>query len=518
VNAIPIILRLLFVLVVAAAAIRSPDLARRVLGAFAAAMIAVLLIAWVDHLRFPLQLELMENVILQHVRRAASGLAVYPAPTPAYVPLAYNPLYYYLSVPFVWLFGANLPTLRFVAGLGMVGSGVVIFLAVRRHTGSRWWALIATGLFASAYVVMDSYLDNAHSDSWLLFLALLGSYVIDRAESTRDRVIGIVLLVLSFWCKQHGALFTVGGVAYLTWRLGWRRSLPYWALAAVLGPLLYLAAGSWPFGPDFHYFTWHVPSGWSRLDAYVPVRLTMFALTTYAVLIAGAAWALLGDAERPRALLTVWDVQWLVAIASAFMGTLDWGSSTNVFIPFGTFTIILGTIGLARWRPHSAYYRGVQAVVLALAFVPLIYDPRSIIMNRRAKAAYADFVATIQKIPGTVYAPDIGPSTGPLTFTPGEHWVALEDLGRGPGHTDAERAQAAALLDPVIHPTGPAYIVTYDSLSAMTPPVGTLTRYYVLDQDFGTRFVALRGVPKHFDHAYPRYLYRYRGADSVTTR
>jgi 4-amino-4-deoxy-L-arabinose transferase-like glycosyltransferase len=138
---------------------------------------------WTDHLRFPFLLDLMEGTILQHVGRAAHGLAVYSWPTPDFVPLAYNPLYYYLCAPVTWVFGLDLPALRLVAVAGMAGSGAIIYLTVRKWTGSWWWGLMALGLFAAAYRVMDAYLDTAHSDSWLLCAALLGTYLASFCSS-----------------------------------------------------------------------------------------------------------------------------------------------------------------------------------------------------------------------------------------------------------------------------------------------------------------------------------------------
>ena len=36
----------------------------------------------------------MEGTVLQHVQRAAAGVPIYRTPSPAFVALAYNPLYY----------------------------------------------------------------------------------------------------------------------------------------------------------------------------------------------------------------------------------------------------------------------------------------------------------------------------------------------------------------------------------------------------------------------------------------
>jgi hypothetical protein len=483
------------------------DRARLALGLWSALMILFVVFLWFDHVNFAGHLDLMEGAILQHVTQAAHGLPVYPAPTPAYVPLAYNPLYYYLCVPFTWVLGLDLPALRIAAVLGMALAGLVIFAAVRDRTGSTWWGLIALAMYATAYRVMDAYLDNAHSDSWLIATALAGTYIIGTAETRVGRVGGVLLLVLSFWFKQHGALFAIGGVLYLTWREGIVKSWPYWAIAILLGPVAYAIA---PLGVDFHYFTWDVPRGWSKVNVETFARLIRFAAGNYLPLLIAAAIPLV-RAARKREPVTIWHVQFIMGCASALMGSLDWGSSDNVFIPFGAFTIVLGTFGLAELVRSDAtpVMRAVQALAVAIAFTPLTYAPQTVILARHSHAALADLEHTVQILPGPVYAPGIAQFAGPPLFSPGAHWVALEDMARGPGHTAADEAQAEALLDPALHPAGRAYVLTSKPFAQMTPPVSLLGSHYVLAQDYGNRFEPLTGLPKRYNHGFPRYLYEY---------
>jgi hypothetical protein len=485
---------------------------RRWLAAVALVYIAITIALWINHVPYPLHLDLMEGVVLQHARLAAAGLPLYPVPTAAYVPLAYNPLFYYLAAPVVWLVGPSIAALRLVAIAGTVGSAAAIFAAVRDRTKSAWWALFAVGAFAAAYRVMDTYLDTAHSDSWLLCCALLGSYAIDRAQGRLGRIVGVVLLVLAFWFKQHGALFAIGGLLYLTWRGGWRASAVYWLLGVVLGPLVYLAAVQWPFGPAFHYFTWEVPRGWSRLDWQMMSRLSRFIFSWYPLAALASVAIIFEDLRDPRRDLSIWDVQFVAAAGSAAMGAMDWGSATNVFVPFGAFTLVLASIALARFEARARTRLACTLVPLGAAFVllPLVYDPRrAMVPSRRAAVAYADLVATVRSLGAPVYAPDIGQAPDTDLFSPAEHWIALEDLGRGPGHTQEDRNLAWHLLDPVTHPAGPAYLLTETPVDQETPPVRLLSRYYALERDFGERFAALGGPPKLAVTHYPRYLYRY---------
>jgi hypothetical protein len=202
---------------------------------------------------------------------------------------------------------------------------------------------------------------------------------------------------------------------------------------------------------------------------------------------------------------TIWHVQFIMACASAVMGSLDWGSSDNVYILFGALIIVLGTFGLAEIGP-----RVLQAAAVAAAFTPLTYAPQTVIVSRHSHEALADLKSAVQALPGTVYAPGIGQFAGPPLFSPGAHWVAVEDMARGPGHNTADEIKAFALLDPALHPTGKAYLLTARPLSAMTAPVSLLNSHYALAQDYGVRFIALTGLPKRYSHGFPRYLYEFR--------
>ncbi|MBC6937438.1 MAG: hypothetical protein DWB42_16610 [Chloroflexi bacterium] len=479
------------------------------LGLLAILCIAVIAFFFINHVSFPLNLELMEGNILQHFERAAAGLAVYPEPSPEYVPLAYNPLYYYLAVPFGWVFGVTLPTLRLVAILGMIGSGVVLFRLVYIKTDSRWWALMAVGLFAAAYRVMDAYLDSAHSDPWLLFSALLGTYWIDRGQSRTWKMAGVLALVASFWFKQHGALFVAGGIFFLTWREGIKRAWPYWAAAALLVPALYFGAGKPLFGAYFHYFTWEVPRRWMEITIWAAVRYLGFIATSYPALALAAGWAAVRALRRPHQ-LSIWHFQLVMALASGLLGALDPGSSDNVFAPMGLWFIIMGTLALHELSQRDGWARRhyVHLFALTLTFAFFAYVPARYVVSPSAGTSYDEFVGELASLDGPVYAPHIGQLQAGYTLYPAVGWVALEDMIRGSGRSTTNRPTSRQLLAAVIQPEGAAYIVTNHPLEDDTL-LDFLTEYYVLEADWGRRFKALRALPHRWDLAWPRYLYRY---------
>jgi hypothetical protein len=485
---------------------------RMLLGALAVGNIAFIVFLWFNHSAFPLNLNVMEGTVLQHFQRAVALQPVYTEPAPTYVPLAYNPLFYYLAIPFSWFFGVNLFTLRFVAILGMLGSGLVIFAVVRQKTGSVWWGLLAVGLFAAAYRVMDAYLDTAHSDSWLLCTALLGTAILDRDRSRRWTMTGIVVLICSFWFKQHGAIFALGGLAYVTWRDGLRRSWPYWLVASLLGPLAYILAGPTLFGPRFHYFTWEVPRHWSEFHLSTLRRYLGYFGRSYPLLALASAGLFLWDRPWLRRRCTIWHVQLVCAALTGLMGSLDPGSANNVYIPLGTWLILFGTLGLHRFAtavPAPERAR-LALVALVVSFAVLAYNPRSVIIPRRADASYADLIGVLQNLHGSVFSPTLGQLPSEYTLYPAANWVALEDMIRGPGRDTANNPTTRRLLDPALHPTGPSYLLLSYPLN-QDQMLRFLGDNYVLDTDYGDRFAPLGVLPGRFTttNTWPRYLYRY---------
>lgn len=477
---------------------------------YALIQIAFVVFLWINHYNFPLNLEAMEGTVLQHVKRVLAGLPIYVEPQPEFVPLAYNPLYYFVSALFCQIFGVDLATLRLVAILGMFGAGAVIFLAVRKETESNWWGLMAVGLFAAAYRVMDTYLDNAHSDSWLLCTILLGCYLLSQNRSMFRNLWGVFILAISFWFKQHGALFAIGGVLYLTWQYGWRKALPFWILAGVVGFGLYIFSPTWLLGSQFHYYTWQVPRGWSEINLETVKRFAGFIIKSYPVLALVGVCVSAFEIVKTRAKSNIWYWMLIFAGLSGFIGSLDPGSNNNVFIPMGTWFIITGVLGLKQLMdrlPHMSRW-GVSLVAIAISFVIFFYDPTSVIVSPQANVAYQDLVSYLKSLNGSVYAPWLGPLPSGYQLSPSVHWVPMEDIIRGPGVDERNHPTTRRLLASVINPPGKAYILMNYPLET-DPLLGFLNETYTLDIDLGERFVALSTLPKRFNLLWPRYLYRY---------
>jgi hypothetical protein len=510
-----VIVTLVFVAIYIVGTRRSQSkLAMFVLNAFVVYAIGWILFMaylWVNHINFPLNLEAMELTVLQHLERVMAGQVLYVEPSPGFVPLAYAPLYYYFTTPFAWLFGASLFTLRLVAILGMLGSEILIYLAVKKQTQSNWWGVIAVGLFAAAYRVMDTYLDNAHSDSWLLCSVLLGSYLISLNKSRSLNLIGVFVLIISFWFKQHGALFAIGGVLYLTWRDGLKNSWLYWLTAALLGPGLYALAPALFFGPQFHYYTLIIPSHWSEINFDAIKRYSGFILKNYFALAGVGISASLISLFRQKNKISIWYFMLPFAMLSGFMGALDPGSNNNVFIPMGTWFIVTGMLGVFAFVSEYQFANrwAVHLAVLGLSFALFFYSPASVIVSPQADEAYTDLVTYLNSLDGPVYAPWLGQLESGYSFSPSVHWVPMEDLIRGPGVDTYNHPNTRMLLDSVVDPDGTAYLLMNYPLED-DPLLSFLLDEYTLETDLTDRFAPLATLPKRFNLKYPRYLYKYK--------
>ena len=288
---------------------------------------------------------------------------------------------------------------------------------------------------------------------------------------------------------------------------------------------MYLLAGPRLFGSHFLYFTWQVPRQWSQFDWHAAKVLVGFIAATYPLLAVTAAMWLWHALRTPRQ-LAVWHFQLVAALLTGALGALDPGCSYNVFIPLGTFLILSGTLGLAQWSSARTPPRlGPATLALLGSFALLVwnptfvYTPQSVLVSAEAPAAYADLVGFLQSRNGPVCAPGLGQLPDGYRLYPAVHWVALEDMVRGPRRNTRDQPIVQESLEPAVHPAGPAYLLTNRPLEGYAYFLGFLQPDYVLEADLHNRFRALNVLPGRYEHGWPRYLYRHvpQSAPEATT-
>lgn len=179
------------------------------------------------------------------------------------------------------------------------------------------------------------------------------------------------------------------------------------------------------------------------------------------------------------------------------MGSLDPGSANNVYIPMGIWFILLGTIGVYNVTKNVVIVKRhrLDSLAFITSFAVFLYIPAMVIISPQAGQIYQEFISTLKKLNGQVYAPFIGQLEADYTFIPGAHWVPIEDMIRGPGLDEHNHPTTRKLLEGVINPDKPAYIIMPTPLEE-DRLIRFLTQYYVLDTDFGDRFKAPSTLPK----------------------
>jgi hypothetical protein len=470
--------------------------------------------------RFPLQLECMELTVLQHATRFAAGLPVYPLPSPDFVALAYNPGLYVLMAPLIKLFGPGLTLLR----LPVIAATCILIglfgVAAWRGARSVRWGLIGAALPVFALRSFDTYLTKGHSDALMILTALGGVLLLGAGETGGRRIsrrppagpvrlaVAALLLATSFWLKQHGALPALGAGLLLLLRERRRGWLPV-LLLALCGPLAWLFAGPPLFGPDFINSTLRVPSSWSHWEPGGPLRLARFILTWWAAPFTLAAWAWLRAISERRLMVDAVLFVWPFALLSGLLGSLDIGSSDNVFALAGVWTLYVALRALTPGLRHNAgpWSRQLAVGALALTVALLAHDPREWLPSSGATAAYRDLTDVLSGLDGPVYAPWFGDPPGGVPTTSRAHWVALEDRVRGPGRRAGEQPFITSMLAPVATAPAPAYLLTISPLEN-DRILGWLAGAYVLQEAYGARFDPVRELPTRFGSRTPRYLYR----------
>jgi len=494
---------------------RARHLAAAAVALYGLAEIAMAVWGSVARFRYPAYLGIMEGTVLTHLERLCAGLPVYPPASPAFVPLAYVPGIYVLSLPGALLLGPTLQALRLPAVLSWLGLGAFTFHRLSRRTANRVAALFGVGLLFSCLGALDYHMDAGFADSPFLLLALLGMTLADRPGKAAP-IAAAACWVGSFWVKQHGAILGLGGMVYLTWRRGWRATWPSWLAFLAGAPLAYVWLGPRLFGPAFVQFTFFVPRHWMSYEPAVALRLLGFVasfLPALALLSIGACVRACRRGPADAIACT-----YPFAAATAVLGCLDTGSANNVLAGLTVWTVLLGSEELAAlWREAGdASRRWAVVAVLGGASAGLLsYPPSRALPSGDATTALADLRLVVGGIDGRIYWPMDGrPLVARDRGLMEAEWVALEDLNRGPRPSVERQALVDELLAPLAAPDPGLYIFSRWPLEEDSVLRGTADGYERVT-DFKDRFAALAGLQDRFGESYPRFLYRRQVGDAA---
>ena len=402
-------------------------------------------------LGYPFELEWIEGAAVDALRRILAGHSLYGPPDIHFVPLVYNPVYFYVSAALMKVIGVGFVAPRLISIISGLGSLLLLMLIVRLETPSGVAGGLAAGFYAASFHVTGAWLDLAKPDSLFLFLALAAFYVQRRSVSWRGLVVSGALYVLAFYTKQNALpiiLITLAATLVASAGQSWPQAITIASLGLLLFVGLNLSSQGWYAFYTLDMLTYHERAAglWLFWAGFLPrlwPALLISALYLVISLRAGA-WhstqrsAFIQNTSFSLALiLTSWSVflqRW----------TFD-----NGFMPACLGVALLSGLGYARvqaWASRAAdHWRHLGLSTLALSllqFGGLAYDPARQLPTAQDRAAGERFVALVAGLPGEVLIAEhgyYGALAGKPTYLHASAYADAAGLGALPPRTEDNR-------------------------------------------------------------------------------
>jgi hypothetical protein len=388
--------------------------------AAALGFVGIYLVIAVIRIGYPYELEWLEGGCVDHVLRVLDGRSLYAEPSLEFVSYIYSPLYFYVSAAAAWLFGIGFFPLRLVSLLASVGSFAVLFLLVRRETGSSFWGVLSAGLFAATFRVCGAWFDLARVDTLFLMFTLLGIYVLRSRRTVPGSLLAALLLAAAFMTKQTALLIAAPlGLYCLLARKGWDRI----AFAGSLGT--FVLASTWIFDrwTDlwYRFYVFDLPGRHAIVWSLTPVFLRDGLAPILLALLFSIYYLAAGFRREKLDATLFYGSAFAGLVGSGFLSRLHWGGYDNVFLTSSASIAIL--FGLGGHALHRRITGGsltapaggrVLLATLALyaailgQFAALVYDPRAQLPSAEDREVWDRLVGLLAEMEGDVFVPAHG--------------------------------------------------------------------------------------------------------------
>ena len=233
----------------------------------ALALTAAALVTAVLRVSYPFDIDFVEDGMLMQAWRVANGLPVYVAPSAAFAPHVYMPLYTWLGGLLLAVTGPSFAPLRLLSLAATIVTASLVALIGWRESKSRLIALAGGALYLAGYRIVGGWYDLARVDALFMALTLAGlAAVIYWRRSAAGQLAAALLLALAYLTKQNGLYFGVIAAGYLLATEG-RRGLVFTGafafLVAVPTALLNAASQGW-FMTYVFGIAFASPTEWQR--------------------------------------------------------------------------------------------------------------------------------------------------------------------------------------------------------------------------------------------------------------
>lgn len=439
------------------------------------APVAAYLAIAVSRLAYPFPLDWLESNSLIEVHRILTSQPLYPAPTIAYVPDGYPPLYFLVCATLAKVLGVSYVPLRLVSLASSLACFALLADLIRRETASLCAGIAAAGLLAATYFAAGIWFDIGRVDSLFLALSIAALYAACRMRGPWGAITLGTLLAAAFLTKQTGLAEGVAVLVALAFsprrrRLAVRAGLTYAAILALSTTALGLASHGWYLYYVFVQLSEH-QLNYSALIWFWTGRL----LPTLGIACgAGALGAWLGD----RVLVTGCAALFVESAATL----VHTGASRNDMLPAYLAVALLAGLGLGRLRGRQqtrpvlrwgAVVAGALVTVQTLVLLSGFQIGRAVPPSSD-RAAGRQLVTGMRELAGTTaYFSDPGLDLDaglPLVA----HQGAADDILRAPGAGQANYARS--VIRAVIERRFSAFITDFPGAPRGFPP--DIARYY----------------------------------------
>jgi 4-amino-4-deoxy-L-arabinose transferase-like glycosyltransferase len=354
----------------------------------------------------------MEGACVDHVIRILSGEKLYVSPSLEFIPFMYTPLYFYLSAAVSKIIGVGFFPLRLVSFVSSLGSVLLIFLFVKRETGSAFWALLSSSLFAATFRISGAWFDIARADSLFLVLILAGLYLLRFGDSPRSYLLAGVLFSLSFLTKQTALIISVPIMLYCV--LPDRRRSLYFigTVGVIIGASTYIL--NYIHDGWYAYYVSELPRGKPIVGSLFASFWTKDIMSALPVAFVLSVFYLFVRFRGPKQKTRLFYLLMLIAmLGGAWVTRLRLGSYDNVLMPaYAALSILfgLGAYQVSRCiRAASTGKRKLMEIgvylVCIIQFLILTYNPQRQVPGKEDVEAGRVLIATMSQIPGEVLMP-----------------------------------------------------------------------------------------------------------------
>ena len=385
---------------------------RYLLLSVAICFLAAYLILAFLRIRYPFELEWMEGACVDHVLRILSGERLYVSPSLEFVPFMYTPLYFYLSAAVSSIIGVGFLPLRLVSLISSLGCLWLIFLFVKKETGSALWGMLSSSLFAATFRAGGAWFDVARADSLFLFLLLGGLYLIKFRHSSKSYLLSGVLVSLSFLTKQVALIILLPAAVYCVLRNGRRSVYFIGTVVGIVGLSTYLL--NWIHDGWYSYYVFHLPrQHLIEKGMYVDFWTKDIMWTLPVAFILSLSYIVLQVLSSDKKNRLFYSLISAGMLGGAWLTRLRLGSYDNVLIPaYAVLSILFGLAAHKVFQFVSAASTNKRRlteiciwVLCIIQFALLAYSPLAQVPTRKDLKAGRDLIDTMAQLPGDVLVP-----------------------------------------------------------------------------------------------------------------